>query len=142
MTELLAKLPFVGDFGLQQWLITGGISIALAAFTKYAPKDMIAELVAKVSAVMQKLVQNVNHAVTLPVYLAGVAFSKFLLSKLGKDAAQKIENGFFVTLCAWAEAILKAVVDNLIEVLRILEKVPSRFKEGMLSDNDKRPKPD
>lgn len=121
----------------KEYLIGIFISIALGAFAKFCPKEKIAGPIRAISNGMNWLVRKVSELLLAPSRLAGVALSRLLLNKLGKNAAAKLEEGLFVTLSLWVEEILYLVVSGLNEVLAILPNAVTMFREGLVSDNEK-----
>lgn len=101
--------------GIKAWLIGVGLSLVLSAIVRFVPK--------------QKLINIVSSACNK----AGKFISKILLLKLGKKAADSIEEGVFVTLssvvCAAVESFMKGLLeDNKTEEI-------NKIKEDMRKNN-------
>lgn len=87
---------------LQPWIIGTGVSIVMALFVKYCPKGKLLQWIEK------------------PCRGFGVAVSKFLVLRLGRKAAEKVEEGIIVTL------------------LTVIGKAPLFVVDGLLADNEKK----
>jgi hypothetical protein len=86
---------------LNGWSISTFVVIALGLFAKYCPQNAILKKIEK------------------PLFGFGVAISKFLILRLGKESARKVEEGLISTL------------------LIVIGKAPLYILEGLLSDNKK-----
>jgi len=122
------------------------VSILTALFAKKCPKDKVAVPIKRFNAYLmgdpqkpedEGLLGRISDALLKPCTLAGKAFSKLVLTKLGKKAAERLEEGIFVTLCLWAEELLKVVANFGWAVLELLPKTVKAFSDGMVSDNQK-----
>jgi hypothetical protein len=87
---------------LQMWAIGVGVSVAVAAFIRFFPKK---KLINWISPIAEG---------------AGKALSKIMILRLGRAAAENVEEGIIATLAA----TVYAGVDS--------------FMKGLLSDNKKK----
>lgn len=84
-------------------LISVGVGmVATTLFAKLLPKAKLVKWIEK------------------PCRAAGMAISKFLILRLGKGTAEKVEEGIIVTL------------------LEVAEMAPRFVKEGLIADNNKK----
>lgn len=83
-------------------LVSSGVGIGVSVFAKVLPKQKLINLIKK------------------PCYNLGVMVSKFLILRLGKDSAKKVEEGIIVT------------------ILTVLGQAPLFIVDGLLSDNKKK----
>lgn len=101
--------------GIKSWLIGVGLSLALSAFARFVPK--------------QKLINIVSPACNK----AGKFISKILLIRLGKKAADSIEEGIFVTLSSAVYAAVDSFMKGLLEDNK--EEEINKIKEDMRKNN-------
>lgn len=87
---------------LQQWGIGLAVTMAVASFIRFCPK------------------KKINTWVEKPLRNFGRLVSKFLILRLGKKAAEKVEEGIIVTL------------------LDVIGNIALYIKEGLLEDNEKK----
>jgi len=101
--------------GIKAWLIGVGISLVLSAIVRFIPK--------------QKLINIVSPACNK----AGKFISKILLLKLGKKAADSIEEGVFVTLSSVVYTAVDSFMNGLLEDNKTEEI--NKIKEDMRKNN-------
>lgn len=81
---------------MQEWIIGTGIVVAVAAFLRFMPK-------AKIVGFLKP-----------KCYAAGVFISKFLILRLGKSAAERVEEGLIVTITMAISESIGGFVDGLL----------------------------
>ncbi len=101
--------------GIKAWLIGIGISAALAAAVRFFPKQKLIDIVSPVC------------------FGAGKIISKFMLLRLGKKAANSIEEGVFVTLSSVIYAAVDSFMKGLLEDNK--EEEINKIKEDMRKNN-------
>jgi len=101
--------------GIKAWLIGIGISAALAAAVRFFPKQKLIDIVSPVC------------------FGAGKIVSKFMLLRLGKKAANSIEEGVFVTLSSVIYAVVDSFMKGLLEDNK--EEEINKIKEDMRKNN-------
>ena len=101
--------------GIKAWLIGVGLSLVLSAIVRFVPKQ---ELINIVSPACNK---------------AGKFISKIILLKLGKKAADSIEEGVFVTLSSVVYAAVGSFMEGLLEDNKTEEI--NKIKEDMRKNN-------
>jgi hypothetical protein len=101
--------------GIKAWLIGIGISVALAAAVRFFPKQKLIDIVSPVC------------------FGAGKIVSKFMLLRLGKKAANSIEEGVFVTLSSVIYAVVDSFMKGLLEDNK--EEEINKIKEDMRKNN-------
>jgi len=89
-----------------QWAFTIGAPVLVGLFIRFCPKAKLLDWIKK------------------PCYGLGVTISKFLLIRIGRRAAERVEEGIIST------------------ILVCIGQVSLYINEGMLADNKKRKKND
>ena len=122
----------------KEYLIAGLVTIILGAFSKFCPKEKVAGPLHEFSGWTTRIVEKISLVLLVPARVAGASMSKFLLLKLGKKSAERLEEGIFVTLSLWLDMFLNLLVDGLTAILKVLPNALKAFREGLLSDNEKK----
>lgn len=81
---------------MQEWAIGIGIMVAVSAFARFMPKEKIIGFLAP------------------KFYAAGVFVSKFLILRLGKKSAERVEQGIIITIANSTSECIGKFVDGLI----------------------------
>lgn len=80
---------------LMQWIVGAVVAAAIGAFLRFVPKDKL-------------IVRTIPYS-----GFAGRFVSKFLILRIGKDAAEKVEEGIIVTLFSVLLANIECFLQNL-----------------------------
>lgn len=123
--------------GLKVYIVGFGATAIVGVIGKMLPRKKIAGTINNVDSFLSELVITISKVVLIPSGLAGAGLSKFLLTKLPKSTAEKIEEGLISTLAEWLKQLLWLVQNFVTALFEIPVNCVNEFIEGLKKDNTK-----
>lgn len=135
MEALLERIKDVPN-GIWMTILAGPL---MAIIARFMPRQMVAGWIESLEKWVRKALECSFAVIVKPAYGVGVLVSAVLVTRLGKKAAERAEEGIVITLTTWLHQVLRLLIDGLVKpIIDLLPIAVKEFENGLLSDNTKK----